>query len=345
MSATYWDSSDLKAIQAGGLINEDVMQQIFDISDIPLPFTDLIGTGGSAEQAYTEWTKDKLADPDVNNANVSGADATGNDAKGGERVGNHCQIPDKVLKVTHRARSSDTIGRADELAYQLMERGKEIRRDVEAISLRNQASVEDDGDTVAGKLGGFDAWLETNVSVGATGAVGGFNPATKVVDQATNGTARALTYTLLTDEIDNVYAANGDPSVLMSVPLVCKRLSRYLLTNPDGVVAQPTANVSGTAPAEQTAQGYVNVLVTDYGFTMRIVPNRLQQLYAGAATLFGIDPARAEIAFLEGYRTDPLGKPGLSDHRQMSADVTLKVYNEEAHMSVRDIDPTQPVTT
>ena len=33
------DSFDLKSIAKGGVINEDVMQKIFDISKIPLPFT------------------------------------------------------------------------------------------------------------------------------------------------------------------------------------------------------------------------------------------------------------------------------------------------------------------
>ena len=38
------DSFDLKSIAKGGVINEDVMQKIFDISKIPLPFTDLVGS-------------------------------------------------------------------------------------------------------------------------------------------------------------------------------------------------------------------------------------------------------------------------------------------------------------
>ena len=40
--------------------------------------------------------------------------------------------------------------------------------------LSAQASVEDDNNTTAGQSGGFDAWLETNVSVAAGGSVGGF---------------------------------------------------------------------------------------------------------------------------------------------------------------------------
>ena len=33
------------SVLAGGVVREDVMAKIWDISNIPLPFTDLIGTG------------------------------------------------------------------------------------------------------------------------------------------------------------------------------------------------------------------------------------------------------------------------------------------------------------
>jgi hypothetical protein len=44
MSTANLDSADLKAATYKGLIKEDVMSKIFDISRIPLPFTDLIGS-------------------------------------------------------------------------------------------------------------------------------------------------------------------------------------------------------------------------------------------------------------------------------------------------------------
>jgi hypothetical protein len=113
MATTNWDSADLKALPFGGYINEDVMQQIIDISDINLPFTDMISSD-SVDNSYTEWTKDKLADVDLTNAVVDGADAGTDDSSGGTRVGNHCQISDKVVKVSTRARNSDTIGTSDE---------------------------------------------------------------------------------------------------------------------------------------------------------------------------------------------------------------------------------------
>ena len=108
------------------------MNKIWDISKIPLPFTDMIGTG-AAKNEYKEWTLDSLAAPDPTNAVVDGSDATGNDTATGERVGNHHQISDKVVRVSYRADESDTIGRSKELSYQLLRRQQELRRDSQCL--------------------------------------------------------------------------------------------------------------------------------------------------------------------------------------------------------------------
>ena len=341
-TADYWDEADLKALLAGGLVREDVMDKIHDISQIALPFSDAIGED-TASQSFSEWTIDELPAPDATNFNVSGADAAGNDASGGTRVGNHCANSDKSLQVTHRAQASDTVGRENERAYHIMRAQEKLRRDVEHISLLNNASVADDGDSVAGEPGGFDAWLETNVEVGALGAVGGFNTTTKIVDAATPGTGVALAESTLSDAIESCYNNNGEPTIIMGVPASIKGLARFLFGS--ATVATPTANVRGDGGGvAQTSQGFINVMVTDFGFTMDLVPNRLQPFTVTVdATVFGIDPSMVAIAFLERYRTYPLGKAGTADKDQVNVDWTLKVYNEKAHFSVRDVEAALPV--
>ena len=74
MSAANIDSADLKGLAAGGVIREDVMNKIWDISKIPLPFTDMVGSE-SSKQEYKEWVLDELAAPDTTNARIDGADA------------------------------------------------------------------------------------------------------------------------------------------------------------------------------------------------------------------------------------------------------------------------------
>lgn len=338
--ADYWDSVDLKALLAGGLVREDVMDKIWDISRIPLPFTERV-MEDVATNDYTEWTKDELPAPDVGNAVVSGADAATNNAQGGTRVGNYCQNSVKLVEVTERAQNTDQVGRANEAAYQIMMRQQDLRRDVEAMALLNNASVADDNNTVAGEAGGFDSWIETNIDAAEAGAaVGGFNTGTKIVDAHTDATtAVAGTEARLSALIELAYNNNANPTVMMSTPAVTKRLAKQLLAS--GLVATPTANVRGDGgKVEQTSQGFLNVMVTDFGFTMEIVPNRLQQDYNTdtAASLLGIDPQFVSIAFLKRYATRPLAKLGLSERSQISVDWTVKVYQEKAHFNYRDID-------
>ena len=121
MSTGNLDGYDLKGALLNGLINEDVMQKIWDISKVPLPLTDMIGTDSHANPYY-EWTQDSLATQVSTNKVIDGADITQDDSAVGTRVGNHSQTSVKAVQVSTRAIESDSIGRANEESYQVMMR-------------------------------------------------------------------------------------------------------------------------------------------------------------------------------------------------------------------------------
>jgi hypothetical protein len=346
MSTANLDSADLKAVTYGGLIREDVMNKIWDISRIPLPFTDMVGTG-SAKQEYKEWTIDKLADPDVTNAVVDGSDASGNNTAVGTKVGNHHQISDKVVRVSYRADASDTIGRAKELSFQLMRRQQELRRDVEAIAMENQASVADNGDSVAGKVGGLPSWLATNTTIRSGGTIGGFSTSTGLTVAQDPATAvAALTEAEVRNQIESAYNQGGNPTKMMTIPALVRKFSEYLFTSSARVAT--LMSDQGKSSEKATALGSVNVFVTDFG-TLDLIPNRLQQLQTTAsaddsAFVFYLDPEYLSLCYLKGYRTDPLAKTGLAENRQMCVDWSLIVNNEAAHGMSMDIDHTAAVT-
>ncbi|RLA03857.1 MAG: hypothetical protein DRQ47_04370 [Gammaproteobacteria bacterium] len=345
MSSANLDSADLKGVTFGGLIREDVMNKIWDISKIPLPFTDMIGTA-SAKQEYKEWTIDALADPDVTNAVIDGSDASGNNTATGTKVGNHHQISDKVVRVSYRADASDTIGRAKELSYQLMRRQQELRRDVEAIALENQASLADTG-SAAGKVGGLPSWLATNTTIRTGGTVGGYSTSTGLtVAQVVTTAVAALTEAEVRNQIESAYNQGGNPTKMMTVPAIIRKFSEYLFTSSARVAT--LMSDQGKSAEKATALGSVNVFVTDFG-TLDLVPNRLQQLQTtdsadDSAFVFYLDPEYLSLCYLKGYRTDTLAKTGLAENRQMSVDWSLIVNNEAAHGMSTDIDHTAAVT-
>jgi len=326
-TSDYLSSADLKAVATGGVINESVMQKIWDISKIPLPFTDAIGTG-THDNELTTWAQDALQAVDMANAAVDGQDmGTPDNVAPAARVGNHSQISFKYVAVSQRAQNSSAIG-GNALSYQLMMRQQELRRDIEAIMLGNQASVADDGNTTAGKAGTLGSWIKTNVSVGATGSAGGYNTGTGLTVAATPGTKRAGSEAILRDLLQGVWEKGGNPTMLMSVPAVMRKLSSYMFTS-TAQVATLTSD-TGQERTASVAKGSVNVFVTDFGVTVEMVANRLQQVTAtGIATMYILDPSLLELSYLEGVNVKPLAKTGLADKRQMSADWTLKVLNEE----------------
>ena len=100
-------------------------------------------------------------------------------------------------------------------------------------------------------------------------------------------------------------------------------------------------NASGTS--KLTAYSSTNVIVTDFG-VLNLVANRLQPVTAaGASTAYILDPKHLEQSFMRGYRTEPLGKTGLSEKRLMSADFQLNVLNEKSQGAVFDVSHTDPM--
>lgn len=344
MTTANLDAADLAAVARGGIINEDVMQKIWDISAIPLPLTQAIGSD-SVSNPYTSWTTDELGAPDLTNAHVDGADLSAeNDAATGARVGNHCQISAKVVQVSTRAQNVSGIGFASALSYQIMMRQRELKRDVEAIMLSHQASVADNGNATAGKSGGLGSWIKTNATVGATtGALGGYNTSTGLTVAPTPGDSRALTETMIRDIAESCYVNNGNPTMIMTIPQLIRKISEFMFGGSARIATLQSDQKPATSAA--VAQGSVNVFVTDFGVVLELTPNRIQQPDdTDVCTAYFIDSGLLRQGFLHGYRTEPLAKVGLADTRQMAVDWTLKVLNEKGLGAIYDIDYTAAVT-
>ena len=337
------DSPGLIAVDFGGLIREDVMNQIWDISRIPLPLTDAIGSDSHGNE-YAEWTQDRLQAPVTNNAQIDGADTIDNDdTNSGARVGNHSQISTKTVKVSTRAQESDTIGFSNALAYQVMMRQRELRRDVEAQIHTNQASVKAVSGTTAGVSGGLGAWLATNYQGGVGGSANGFDPLTGLVVARALGTAQTLTETLVRTASRQVFDQGGEASLFCARPVVTEAFSTYLFTS-SARIAALDSNVN-QAQSPVTATGAVNVFVSDFS-VLTLVANRLQPVTAtDTSDVFILDPNLLRLSYLHGYRVEPLAKRGLADTRQMCVDYTLKVLNEEGLAIIADVDETAAVTT
>lgn len=283
---------------------------------------------------HPEWQLDTLGAVDTNNAQPEGNDWDYDAIVPTSRVGNYTQISDKKIIISRTQDKTSKAGRKSELAREVAKKGVELRIDMEAISLSNQASSAGSGNGATNRtLGGFRAWLATNDNLGATGASGGFNSSTSVVDAATNGNQRAFTKTILDAVILSAYNAGGSPKTLMLSPYAKTVFSTFMS---DSNVAQQ--RLETPAKSQTTIVAAADMYLSDFG-TISVVPNR-QMARAGAAVArnaFLIDPRMVSLGVFDDIQIQKPSKTGDAEKRVLNVEYTLLVNNEAAHGVAADI--------
>lgn len=298
---------------------EDLSDVIYNISPTETPFISSIGRE-SVSNVFAEWQTDSLAAVDTTNAVIEGDDVSGDSLAATVRVGNRTQIMDKVMVVSSTQRSVNPAGRSDELAYQTAKKGRELRRDMEAIMTRNQASVTGDAST-ARKLGSFEAWITTNDARGSGGSDGGFSSGN--VTAATDGTQRAITEDLVRGVLQSVWTNGGMDPVLMCGPFNKRKISAF--------VGKTSATIQ--QPGEdRTVVGTTDVYISDYG-THRVVANR----FSRDRTLMIYDPELWAVGTLQPFQRETLAKTGHSDKVMLFTEVTLISKNEAGSGVLADL--------
>lgn len=305
-------------------IREDLQDKIYLINKADTPFISNIGKGSCTSTKH-EWQVDVLEPADANNAFPEGDEYTYADVAPTTRVGNYTQISRRTLLVSGTLEEVKKAGRSSEMKYQAAKKGLALRKDQEVTCLSSQASNA--GAASGGgarRLGGFSAWLTTNVSRGAGGANGGYNVNTGLVAAPTAGTARAFTETMLKDAQQFAYSAGGSPSMLM-LPVAQKRV----FSSFPGI-AQIRHDTGSDGPA--TIVGAADVYVGDFG-RIATVPNR--QMPNGSALL--IDPSYVKKRDLRRLFIDKPAKTGDAWKQVMLTEYTLEVSNEAAHSGIFDL--------
>jgi hypothetical protein len=110
---------------------EDLSDVIYRIDPTDTPFVTSIERE-KATNVNHEWQTQALAAA-AQNAQLEGDDPQTNTTTPTVRLGNLCQISNKVARVTGTQRAVLHAGRDDELAYQEMLKGLELKRDMEYI--------------------------------------------------------------------------------------------------------------------------------------------------------------------------------------------------------------------
>jgi len=309
-------------------IREDLEEAIYDISPADTPFVSALSRRAVTNIRH-EWLTDVLAAASTANAVIEGDEATLETSAAVTRVSNIAQIMDKTVVVSGTHRAVNSAGYKDALAYQIMKKGRELRRDIEATVLNNQASVLGD-DTTARVLGGLPSWLTSNTDRGTGGSDGGYASTTSLTvaaSDATAGDVRTFTETLLVNAQQSAYTNGGEPTLMLMSPFQKRTFTNS--TNFPGV-ATLRSNVPQNAPA--TVIGNAEIYLGPFG-TLDVVVDRFQR----SREVFLVDPEYAALGTLRSMRQWPLAKTGDTEKRQMLTEITLIVENEAAHAIIADL--------
>ncbi len=312
---------------------EELADKIYQITPEETPFLSLIGRK-PVVSTHPEWQTDTLGSVDTDNNQPEGNDWSFDQVDPTTRVGNYTQISDKKVIISRTQDKTSKAGRKSELAREVAKKGVELRIDMEAIALSNQASSAGSGNGATNrKLGGFRAWLATNDNMGAGGTSGGFNSSTGVVDASGTGTQRAFTKAILDAVILSAYNAGGSPKTLMLSPYAKTVFSTFMS---DTNVAQQRYPASKSG--QTTIVAAADMYLSDFG-SISVVPNR-QMARAGAAVArnaFLIDPRMVSLGVFDDIKLEKPAKTGDAEKRVLVTEYTLLVSNEAAHGVAADI--------
>ena len=305
-------------------MREDLSDVIYSISPTDVPFMSSIGKT-KATAVLHEWQTDSLSAAVLTNYAVEGDTASDATMSPTTRVGNRCQIAQKTVKISGTLQAVDKAGRKSEKAYQLAKASAEIKRDMETTLLSNQTATNGNSST-ARKLGGLQAWLNSNYDGGTSGVAGDLGTTAR-----TDGTNRTFTEDILKVVIKEVYASGGNPKVLMVNPAHKQLVSAFA-----GIAAQRFMAPSNTPTTIVSA---ADVYLSDFG-AISIVPNRfMTSTNSCNETAFILDPDMAAIAYLRPFQTNELAVTGDNESTQLLAEYTLEVRNQGAHGIIADITP------
>jgi hypothetical protein len=205
-------ANTFKTYEAKG-IREELSDAIYNISPTETPFITRAGRG-KISNTFFEWQQDALASAVANNQQLEGDDITAYDAVTPTvRLGNYAMISRKTVIIAGTEEVVVKAGRKSELAYQLAKKSKELKRDMEAALLANQAANAGAAAT-ARVSAGLGAWVRTNVDSARREPTRRRRTRTPAAAR-TDGTQRAVSETILKNVIQLAWTAGAEPKVVM----------------------------------------------------------------------------------------------------------------------------------
>lgn len=295
---------------------EDLSDIIYDVSPTATPFLSKIPKTKATGTKH-EWLTRSLTAASSTNFVIEGDDATTDAANANVRKYNYRAISDKVAQISGTQEAVKKAGMNSNMAREMEDKMKELKRDVEKILLENNAHVAGN-DTLASECAGAQAYIVTNASKAsdATFATG------DGTDAHTDGTARALTESLVETVLSTAWSNGGEPTFGILNAFQKRKFASF--------------SGSATTQREQATKKVVNTVdfyIDPLGNEIELVPCR----QCPTDVVYFFDPEYVKFATLRDFSSWDLAKTGDSERKQILVEYTLEMCNEKAHAAVYDL--------
>lgn len=300
---------------------EDLTDMIYRIDPTDTPFVSSVAREGATAVKH-EWQTQALAAA-ASNAQLEGDDPSTNATTPTTRLSNVTQISSKVARVTGTQQAVRHAGRSNEMAYQAMLKGLELKRDLEFNSLANQTQVAGDT-TTARQTAAVLSWIKSNTDKA------GSDPSTSGSNSRTDGTQRAFTETQLKSVLSSCWTNGGKPNMIL-VGAFNKQVFSTFTGRATTVQEADTKKIVASVEAYES----------DFG-RLKVVPDRFMRVdgssRVGREALI-LQTDLWALAFLNGRNMIqiPLAKTGDSDRRQVLAEWSVVSRNEKGSGGVFDL--------
>jgi hypothetical protein len=296
-------------------IREDLTDVIYNVDPTETPFFQMAAKN-KATNTFHEWQTDTLAAASSSNQVIEGNDTTVAASSPTVRLGNYCEIAEKSARISGTEESVTKAGRNNEMAYQVVKRTKELRRDMESSLLANK--VRNAGsDTVARQLAGVPVWYTSNTDAGSGGSDGdGLGTTAR-----TDGTQRAFTEDQLKTVLASAWDNGGDPDCIMVGSFNKQKISGFT-----------GGSTRFDKSEDKKLIAAIDVYVSDFG-DLKVIPNRFQR----ARDAHILQKDMWAVSFLRPVKNKALAITGDSEARLINTEFTMESRNQQASGLVADL--------
>lgn len=295
---------------------EDLSDIIYDVSPTETPFLSAIAKTKATATKH-EWLTRSLAAASSTNFVIEGDDATTDAANANVRVFNYTAISDKVARVSGTQEAVTKAGMRSNMAREMEDKMKELKRDVEKILLENNAYVAGN-DTLARECAGAQAYIVTNASKASDASFATGDGS----DAHTDGTARTLQESFVETVLALAWSNGGNPTLGILNSFQKRKFATF--------VGSSTRTSNGDS---KKVVNSVDIYIDPLGNEVRLVPCR----QAPTDVIYFFDPEYIKFATLRNFSTQDLAKTGDSERKQILVEYTLEVCNHKAHAGIYDL--------